>query len=135
MPYQKLTTQTLLPHILKIDAIQKFFNNDESLKDSKLDDSQFCVEEIGDGNLNQVFLVKHKLSKRELIVKQSLPYLRCVGESSPLDEKRMHYEIRALSHYNTIVAAHTPKLYHTDEEMCLVAMEYLEGCVIMRKGM
>lgn len=84
MPYQKLTTQTLLPHILKIATVQKFFNNDESFKDSKLDDSQFSVEEIGDGNLNQVFLVKHKPSKRALIVKQSLPYLRCVHNTIPL---------------------------------------------------
>ena len=40
------------------------------------------VEEVGDGNLNLVFLVRGPDSG--FAVKQALPYVRLVGESWPL---------------------------------------------------
>lgn len=42
------------------------------------------AEEIGDGNLNLVFKIYDNRGKSRVVVKQALPYVRCVGESWPL---------------------------------------------------
>jgi 5-methylthioribose kinase len=44
--------------------------------------STWTVREVGDGNLNLVFIVKG--SKGGLVVTQAQPYVRMVGESWPL---------------------------------------------------
>jgi hypothetical protein len=50
---------------------------------STFDDMQ--VSEVGDGNLNYVYLVSNRLQPLETVVlKQAVPYLRVVGESWPL---------------------------------------------------
>ena len=48
--------------------------------------------EVGDGNLNLVFIVKGAAGG--VAVKQALPYVRLVGESWPLPLSRAHYEYR-----------------------------------------
>ena len=40
------------------------------------------AQEVGDGNLNLVFKVFDRQGVSRAIVKQALPYVRCVGESS-----------------------------------------------------
>lgn len=42
------------------------------------------AQEVGDGNLNLVFKVFDRRGVSRAIVKQALPYVRCVGESRPL---------------------------------------------------
>lgn len=42
------------------------------------------AQEVGDGNLNLVFKVFDRQGVSRAIVKQALPYVRCVGESWPL---------------------------------------------------
>lgn len=51
-----------------------------------LDDPSSLVEaqEVGDGNLNLVFKIFDSAGVSRIVVKQALPYVRCVGESSPL---------------------------------------------------
>jgi len=56
--------------------------------------SDVAVTEVGDGNLNFVFLVTGP--KTTVVVKQALPYVRCVGESWPLTLERAFYEEAAL---------------------------------------
>ena len=46
----------------------------------------WSISEVGDGNLNLVFIVKG--GKGGLAVKQALPYVRLVGESWPLPLSR-----------------------------------------------
>ena len=41
------------------------------------------MKEVGDGNLNLVFIVKDKQGKG-IVLKQSLPYVRLVGPSWPM---------------------------------------------------
>ena len=48
------------------------------------------VREVGDGNLNLVFIVKGPSGG--LVVKQALPYVRLVGESWPLPLERAYFE-------------------------------------------
>ena len=124
MAYTVLNISNLEAYLFSLPEIKAFFDADSLI-----------IEEIGDGNLNYVFLVTSSSDEsRQLIVKQAVPYLRCVGESYPLSKERMTYEIRSLKHFAKL-SKHIPKIYHSDEEMSLLIMEYLEHHIIMRKGM
>lgn len=125
MEYKILNRENIVEYIYSIDSIKEYFNNDE-----------LSVDEIGDGNLNYVFIIKSKEDeKKAVILKQAVPYLRCVGEEYPLSRERMTFEIRALSTFAKITPEYIPKLYHTSEEMSCVIMQYLDTHIIMRKGM
>lgn len=52
--------------------------------------ASWAITEVGDGNLNLVFIVKG--TSGGVAVKQALPYVRLVGESWPLPLSRAHYE-------------------------------------------
>jgi 5-methylthioribose kinase len=97
------------------------------------DPAGWSIEEVGDGNLNLVFIARGPAGG--VAVKQALPYVRLVGESWPLPLSRAHYEHMAL-----ITEAHhapglVPEVLHYDETMALIVMELLEPHVIMRRGM
>jgi 5-methylthioribose kinase len=93
----------------------------------------WSISEVGDGNLNLVFIVKG--TSGGLAVKQALPYVRLVGESWPLPLSRSHYEYMALTHQARIAPGLAPAVLHHDERLALVAMELLEPHIIMRKGL
>lgn len=95
------------------------------------------AREVGDGNLNQVFIVqvsdgagRHTGS---LVVKQALPYLRVAGESWPLTRERMRFETQALLKHNELAPGLAPQVYHFDQEMSLVVMEDLSELEVMRR--
>jgi len=124
MSYKILTKKSLKSYILKIDVIKNY-----------LEEGEIFIDEIGDGNLNFVYIITNITNGKSLIVKQAVPYLRIAGEGFPLSRKRMNYEIRALTFYSELVPSFTPKIYHADEEMSLVIMENLSQHIIMRKGL
>jgi len=95
--------------------------------------NSWSISEVGDGNLNLVFIVKG--TSGGLAVKQALPYVRLVGESWPLPLSRSHYEYLALTHQARIAPGLVPAVRHHDEQLALVAMELLEPHIIMRKGL
>src|SRR5690242_11946526 len=66
----------------------------------------WSISEVGDGNLNLVFIVKG--TSGGLAVKQALPYVRLVGESWPLPLSRSHYEYLALMHQARIAPGLAP---------------------------
>ena len=124
MSYKILDINNIEEYLFSLPEIKNFFNSD-SLE----------IKEIGDGNLNFVFLATSTVDNtRSLIIKQAVPYLRCVGESYPLSKERMTYEIRSLETFATL-SEHIPKIYHSDEDMSVIVMEYLGEHIIMRKGM
>jgi len=95
--------------------------------------SSWTVREVGDGNLNLVFIVKG--SNSGIVVKQALPYVRMVGESWPLPLDRAYFEHEALK-IQTLAAPHlVPKLYHFDTMQAACVMELLEPHLIVRKGL
>jgi 5-methylthioribose kinase len=95
--------------------------------------SHWNVREVGDGNLNLVFIVKGP--EGGVAVKQALPYVRLVGESWPLPLSRAHYEHMALSEEGRLCPGLTPEVLHYDEALSLMVMELLEPHIIMRRGM
>lgn len=122
MSYHQLDLKSAITYIRSIPTLCHF-----------LGETNYSIQEIGDGNLNLIFLVKS--SQNQLIMKQALPYLRCVGKDYPLAKERMHYEIAALSQFSMLTPEHIPVIYHVDQSMCLVAMQYLDQHIIMRQGM
>ena len=91
------------------------------------------VREVGDGNLNLVFIVEGPSGG--LVVKQALPYVRLVGESWPLPLERSWFEYNALVEQARYAPRLTPKIIHFDREQAMIVMEYLSPHIIMRKGL
>ena len=91
------------------------------------------VTEVGDGNLNLVFIVKG--AHGGIAVKQALPYVRLVGESWPLPLSRAHYEYLSLCRQAQLAPGLVPALLHHNERLALTVMELLEPHIIMRKGL
>src|SRR5579872_3618646 len=91
------------------------------------------VREVGDGNLNLVFIVEGPAGG--LVVKQALPYVRLVGESWPLPLERSWYEYNALVEQSRYAPGLTPEIFHFDREQAMIVMEYLSPHIIMRKGL
>lgn len=60
-----------------------------------IDPATLTVSEVGDGNLNQVFVCADAAGRR-LVLKQSLPYVRLVGPAWPMTEQRADREAAAL---------------------------------------
>lgn len=98
------------------------------------DTNTWKVREVGDGNLNLVFIIEGP--KGGVVVKQALPYVRLVGESWPLPLKRSFFEYHALIRQEARAGVGTvPAIYHFDEAQALIAMEYLSPHVILRRAL
>jgi 5-methylthioribose kinase len=97
------------------------------------DPAQWTVREVGDGNLNLVFIVEGP--EGAVVVKQALPYVRLVGESWPLPLRRSFFEYHALTRQQARDPGSVPAVFHFDEAQALIAMEYLDGHIILRQGL
>ncbi len=125
MSYYILDKMNIVNYLNSIKKVKDYFGGDT-----------LQIDEIGDGNLNFVFIIKSKQDdSKALILKQAVPYLRCVGEEFPLNRDRMTYEIRALQSYYDKTPTNTPIIYDANENMSAVVMQYLSEHIIMRKGM
>jgi 5-methylthioribose kinase len=122
--YRALADGTLQPFLAELPVVRE--------KLGGMHDA-WTVREVGDGNLNLVFIVTG--AGGAVVVKQALPYVRLVGESWPLRLERSHYEYLALSEQTKHAAHLVPKIYGYDRDMALIVMEYLSPHVIMRKGL
>ena len=99
-----------------------------------LDDPSSLVEaqEVGDGNLNLVFKIFDSAGVSRIIVKQALPYVRCVGESWPLTLDRARLEAQTLVEHYRHSPQHTVKIHHFDPELAVMVMEDLSSHRIWR---
>ncbi|TYC49416.1 S-methyl-5-thioribose kinase [Rhodobacterales bacterium] len=95
------------------------------------DPASWTVREVGDGNLNLVFIVEGP--KGTVIVKQALPYVRLVGDSWPLPLYRAFYENNALVRQAERDPGSVPEVYYFDEAQALIVMEYLSPHKILRR--
>ncbi|PIN17606.1 S-methyl-5-thioribose kinase [Handroanthus impetiginosus] len=99
---------------------------------NQFDDLQ--IKEVGDGNLNFVYIVVG--SSGSFVIKQALPYIRCIGESWPMTKERAYFEETALREEGSLCPDHVPEVYHFDRQMCLIGMRYVEPPhIILRKGL
>ena len=91
------------------------------------------IREIGDGNMNQVFDLQGPAGG--IVVKQSLPYIRSVGESWPFPIERIDFEHEALGVQARAAPGLVPEVYHYDPVRAFIAMERLSPHIILRKGL
>ncbi len=116
--------------ILTAETVPAYIDSNPNLA-GIVNTSTLEVAEVGDGNLNLVFVCRDA-DGNGICLKQSLPYVRLVGEAWPLTPERVIAEARGLA----AAAAATPHLipayYGVDEEQHVLAMENLMGWEIWR---
>lgn len=123
--FRPLDEKSLVEYIKATPALYSKLGN-------QVDDLQ--IKEVGDGNLNFVFIVL--TSSGSFVIKQALPYIRCIGESWPMTKDRSYFEATALREQRRLCPDHVPEVYHFDRTMCLIGMRYLEPPhIILRKGL
>lgn len=91
--------------------------------------------EIGDGNLNLVFKIFDTEGVSRVIVKQALPYVRCVGESWPLTLDRARLEAETLIEHAKYCPQHTVRILHYDAALAVMVMEDLSDHEIWRRDL
>ncbi len=121
--FTPLTPQTLPQRLGGLPALAKRIGADAA---------SWTVREVGDGNLNLVFIVEGPSGAA--VVKQALPYVRLVGESWPLPLKRSFFEYHALTRQAERDPGRVPQIIHFDEGQAIIAMEYLSPHIILRRA-
>jgi 5-methylthioribose kinase len=126
MAYQELNETTIIDYVKTRPALNALFSST----------ARITAKEVGDGNLNTVYIIQNADNPKEgLVVKQALPYLRILGEGWKLTRERIRFETESLRLYNQYAPGLAPAIYDYDDEMSLVAMEYLGNHLIMRKAL
>jgi 5-methylthioribose kinase len=120
--YEALSVETLPERLKGVGAL---------VSQVGADNAAWQVQEVGDGNLNLVFIVTGTQGKA--IVKQALPYVRLVGDSWPLPLYRAFYEYHALTRQAARDPGKVPEIYHFDEAQALIVMEFLSPHLILRR--
>jgi 5-methylthioribose kinase len=121
--YRPLDENSVIPFVSQIEPVT------EALGGSP---KSWQAREVGDGNLNLVFIVTG--DKGSVVVKQALPYIRCVGEAWALPLERAYFENEALTEEAKFVPDLLPKRYHYDCKQAAIVMEFLSPHIILRKG-
>ncbi|MEM7693486.1 MAG: S-methyl-5-thioribose kinase [Pseudomonadota bacterium] len=122
-PYRPLTTDTVA------ERLATYVGMAERLGGHPTD---WTVREVGDGNLNFVYIVTGPAGS--VCVKQALPFVRLVGESWPLPLSRSFYEHAALVRQDKANGS-VPEIHHFDGPQALIVMENLTPHVIWRKAL
>ncbi|WP_159587343.1 S-methyl-5-thioribose kinase [Chelativorans xinjiangense] len=122
--FQALTVETLAPRLSALPAVAERVGAAPE---------HWKVREVGDGNLNLVFIVKGEAGS--VVVKQALPYVRLVGDSWPLPLKRSFFEYHALTRQEKRAPGSVPAVFYFDEAQALIVMEYLSPHIILRRAL
>jgi 5-methylthioribose kinase len=123
-PFEALSVETLATRLGTNEALCAKIGRDTT---------HWKVREVGDGNLNLVFIVEG--AGGAAVVKQALPYVRLVGDSWPLPLKRSFFEYHALTRQEARAPGSVPAIYHFDEGQALIIMEYLSPHIILRRAL
>ncbi|KAJ1441554.1 translation initiation factor fusion with methylthioribose kinase [Ochromonadaceae sp. CCMP2298] len=133
--YAVLDASAITKYLLANAKLAALLNVDPALSGA-LAEQQLDVLEVGDGNLNFVYIVTGPGGSK-LVVKQALPYVRCVGESWPLTLRRAYFEYSALTAESNLTGgAFVPEVYHFDAKKSVIVMRYIEPPhLILRKAL
>lgn len=94
-------------------------------------DKLASVEEIGDGNLNLVFIAKDE-DGRGVVIKQALPYVRMTGEGWPMTPERSRFEVQSLKAHRALVPDLVVEVIDEEPERFIFAMEDLSDHRVWR---
>uniref|UniRef100_A0A803NNB2 S-methyl-5-thioribose kinase n=1 Tax=Cannabis sativa TaxID=3483 RepID=A0A803NNB2_CANSA len=123
--FRPLDEKTLVDYVKAVPALS-------SKLGGNLDD--LTIKEVGDGNLNFVYIVIG--SSGSLVIKQALPYIRCIGESWPMTKERAYFEAVTLKEHGRWCPNNVPEVFHFDHDHVVDCHAYLEPPhIILRKGL
>ena len=116
---------------LSIDTIADYIRNQPQLADRIDAGSITDVTEVGDGNLNLVFIIRDAHGGG-LVLKQALPYVRLVGPEWPMTPERARHEVEALRLHRSLAPNLVPEVYHFDADRYILSMEDLSDHRVWR---
>jgi 5-methylthioribose kinase len=119
--YEFLTPENI-PGYLKSRSETHSIINYENLVD---------INEVGDGNLNLVFIIKDK-EGRGIVLKQALPYVRLVGPSWPMSPDRARIEYETTQAHYLAAPDLVPLIFFYDPARYIIAMEDLSDHRVWR---
>lgn len=119
--YEFLTPQNVAEHVRSVPALADRLDADRLVS----------VDEVGDGNLNLVFLLRDADGRR-VCLKQALPYVRMVGEGWPMTPERARFEVSALRAHGALTPELVPQVLDYDAERYIIAMEDLSDHRVWR---
>ena len=100
----------------------------------RVDPDTVNVREVGDGNLNLVFVCRDETGS-SLVLKQSLPYVRSAGPSWPLTADRSHAEALGLTEGFRASPSTGAELFAYDPANHVLAMEDLSALTVWRTAL
>jgi 5-methylthioribose kinase len=98
-------------------------------------DDPLHVREVGDGNLNLVFIVRSDPDRPGLVLKQSLPWVRVFGEGWPLTIERARHEADAYEIHEPFAGGTNPVYHGFDPVRYVIAMEDLADLRVWRAAL
>lgn len=112
-----------------MSKFEKHFRmNEEDAKEYIQEKSDYFDEgatlvasEIGDGNINYVFIIEEASTGKSIVLKHADVLLRSSGRELDVDRNRIEAEVLALQ--NKLAPGLVPKVYMYDPIMCVVVME------------
>ena len=119
---------------LTVDSCVEYIRSTSELRDLVDVDAISTIEEVGDGNLNLVFIVKD-VNGQGVVLKQALPYVRLVGPEWPMTPDRARLEAEAMEAHSTLAPSAVPVLHHFNPERFIIAMEDLSDHVVWRTAL
>jgi 5-methylthioribose kinase len=99
-----------------------------------VDTSTLDVQEIGDGNLNLVFVCQDAAGSG-VVLKQALPYVRLVGPEWPFTPRRAVAEARCYEAHGAFAEEFLPAFYGFDVERYVLAVEDLSDHRVWRTAL
>jgi len=94
-----------------------------------------AVREVGDGNLNLVFIVRAAPDAPGVVLKQSLPWVRVFGEGWPLTIERARHEADAYEVHGRFAGHAIPAYHGFDPVRYVIAMEDLADLRVWRAAL
>ncbi|QYH36013.1 S-methyl-5-thioribose kinase [Salinibacterium sp. M195] len=116
--------------MLNLTTVSDYIRSRPALQ-GLIDPENLDVAEVGDGNLNLVFVCRDSAG-RGLVLKQSLPYVRLVGPEWPMTEDRAAREATALSVHGSLAPELVCRLIDYDNERHVLALEDLTDHEVLR---
>jgi 5-methylthioribose kinase len=115
--------------MLSAESVPRYIAERAALAD-RVDPRSLTVTEVGDGNLNLVFICSDA-SGSGIVLKQALPYVRLVGPDWPMTEARADREATAIRAHSA-VSEDVCQLLDFDADAHVLALEDLSDHEVFR---
>ncbi len=123
--YYILDKLTAIDYVRQNEKLEKIFSAEENL----------VCEEIGDGNLNLIFVVRSEADpEKSILIKQAPPYMRRFTDEK-LSIERAFFEAAYYEQVSKICPEFIPSYKYYDKKLAVIVMENLDRHVILRSGL